>query len=112
MIAHRLSTVSSADVILVMNHGELVEAGPHAELLRQKGLYRQLHDVQAPIATALRGVRNRLLERMLERMAEPEEAVRERLHALADEHASRDRGSPKPVEGELPPLRLVREAEA
>lgn len=111
MIAHRLSTISGADLILVMNNGELVEAGPHRELLRSDGLYRQLHDVQAPVANALRGVKNRLLERMLERMAEPEEAVRERLQALAGQHASLEPPSAKPVDEELPPLRLVREAD-
>jgi ABC-type multidrug transport system fused ATPase/permease subunit len=46
MIAHRLSTVRRADVILVLDRGRLVERGEHGELLRQGGLYRQLHDIQ------------------------------------------------------------------
>jgi ATP-binding cassette subfamily B protein len=46
MIAHRLSTVRDADVILVMNHGELVEHGPHEELLARGGLYSQLYLAQ------------------------------------------------------------------
>lgn len=46
MIAHRLSTIRHADLILVLNHGRLVEHGTHEELLGQEGLYRQLHDAQ------------------------------------------------------------------
>jgi ATP-binding cassette subfamily B protein/subfamily B ATP-binding cassette protein MsbA len=46
LIAHRLSTIRKADVILVMDHGRLVEQGTHEDLLRRGGLYRQLHDMQ------------------------------------------------------------------
>jgi ATP-binding cassette subfamily B protein/subfamily B ATP-binding cassette protein MsbA len=46
MVAHRLSTIRNADKILVLNHGELIEQGPHDELLAKNGLYRQLHDMQ------------------------------------------------------------------
>lgn len=46
MIAHRLSTIRDADLILVVNHGELVEQGTHEELLSNDGLYRQLHNAQ------------------------------------------------------------------
>jgi len=46
MIAHRLSTVRDADLILVMNHGEIVQRGTHDELVAREGLYRQLHDAQ------------------------------------------------------------------
>jgi hypothetical protein len=46
MIAHRLSTIRHADVILVLNQGQLVEQGTHETLLQQGGLYKQLIDLQ------------------------------------------------------------------
>jgi ABC-type multidrug transport system fused ATPase/permease subunit len=47
LIAHRLSTVRRADLILVLDHGQLVERGTHEELLNSGGLYKQLHDLQS-----------------------------------------------------------------
>jgi ATP-binding cassette subfamily B protein len=46
VIAHRLATVRRADMILVMDHGRIVERGTHAELLAQRGLYKEIHDLQ------------------------------------------------------------------
>lgn len=46
VIAHRLSTVQSADQILVLHHGEVRERGTHPELLRRGGLYARLHELQ------------------------------------------------------------------
>jgi ATP-binding cassette subfamily B protein len=46
VIAHRLSTVRDADLILVMEHGHLVERGSHAELMALGGTYRSLVDAQ------------------------------------------------------------------
>ena len=46
VIAHRLSTVIGADVILVMEQGRVVEQGRHADLLAQGGIYAQLHRIQ------------------------------------------------------------------
>lgn len=46
VIAHRLSTVRRADMILVMDKGRIVQQGTHAELLAQGGLYREIHDLQ------------------------------------------------------------------
>ncbi|MCR5798133.1 MAG: ABC transporter ATP-binding protein/permease [Eubacterium sp.] len=44
MIAHRLSTVTNADRIFVLDEGKLVEEGKHEELLKKKGLYHRLFD--------------------------------------------------------------------
>lgn len=46
VIAHRLSTIVNADLILVINKGEIVEKGTHDELLAYNGLYKKLHDIQ------------------------------------------------------------------
>lgn len=46
VIAHRLATVRRADMILVMDKGGIVQQGTHAELLREGGLYKEIHDLQ------------------------------------------------------------------
>jgi ABC-type multidrug transport system fused ATPase/permease subunit len=62
MVAHRLSTISNADRILVLEHGRLVEQGTHDELVQRDGLYKQLWDAQA-------GSRRRTPERALQLQA-------------------------------------------
>ncbi|REK05566.1 MAG: ATP-binding cassette domain-containing protein, partial [Acidobacteria bacterium] len=46
VIAHRISTVTRADRILVLRDGEIVEQGTHAQLLERAGAYKRLHDLQ------------------------------------------------------------------
>ena len=46
IIAHRLSTIENADLILVMDNGNIVESGTHAELLSAQGFYSRLHKIQ------------------------------------------------------------------
>ena len=43
VIAHRLSTVKNADVIMVMDHGRIIERGNHQKLIAEKGKYYQLY---------------------------------------------------------------------
>jgi ATP-binding cassette subfamily B protein/subfamily B ATP-binding cassette protein MsbA len=46
VIAHRLSTIRDADRILVLDGGEVVESGSHAELMESSGLYRDMVELQ------------------------------------------------------------------
>ena len=52
IVAHRLSTIKEADVILVMNNGNIVEQGNHHELLDKKGFYFDLYNSQFPTIEA------------------------------------------------------------
>lgn len=58
VVAHRLSTVQSADQILVLHRGEIRERGTHAELLEIGGLYHRLHELQFVQAGASAGERD------------------------------------------------------
>lgn len=53
VIAHRLSTIRDADLILVMNHGSVIEQGTHQELLDAKGFYADLYNSQFTGAQAV-----------------------------------------------------------
>ena len=46
LVAHRLSTIESADTILVMRNGNIVEQGDHQSLLAKKGFYWELYNSQ------------------------------------------------------------------
>lgn len=48
IVAHRLSTIKNADIILVMNNGDIVEQGSHKELFEKKGFYYTLYNSQFP----------------------------------------------------------------
>ncbi len=51
IIAHRLSTIKNADLILVMNEGNIIEQGTHDELIEQKGFYADLYNSQFQLET-------------------------------------------------------------
>ena len=55
VIAHRLSTVRRADLILVLHQGRIVEQGTHDDLMRLDGYYRRIHDLQLRPADEMRG---------------------------------------------------------
>ena len=46
VIAHRLSTIRNADLILVIQHGDIVEQGTHEELMKKQGFYEKLYNAQ------------------------------------------------------------------
>ena len=53
IIAHRVQTVMNADLILVLEHGRIVQHGTHDELLAQEGMYRRIYDLQSQIEDEL-----------------------------------------------------------
>ncbi len=46
IVAHRLSTIRGADMIAVIDGGQIVETGTHSSLMQKGGLYKKLHDLQ------------------------------------------------------------------
>ena len=53
IIAHRVQSVMNADLILVLDHGRIVQRGKHEDLLEQAGIYRQIYDIQTKIEEEL-----------------------------------------------------------
>jgi ATP-binding cassette subfamily B protein len=53
VIAHRIQSVMQADLILVMDKGEIVQAGVHDDLVNQEGIYRQIYEIQTRIENEL-----------------------------------------------------------
>ncbi len=51
VIAHRFSTIQSADVIFVLKDGKIVQRGKHEELLKSGGLYAELYGLQCARST-------------------------------------------------------------
>ena len=52
IISHRISTLMEADLILVIENGQVSQLGTHEELIRNDGLYRRIYDIQANITQA------------------------------------------------------------
>ena len=50
IVAHRLSTIQEADLILVMKDGNIIEQGRHRELLEKKGFYAHLYESQFAVS--------------------------------------------------------------
>ena len=46
IVSHRITTLMSADNIMVLQQGEIEEMGTHAELIGQQGIYRRIYDIQ------------------------------------------------------------------
>jgi ATP-binding cassette, subfamily B, bacterial len=53
VIAHRIQSLMNADLILVLEHGSIVQQGRHEELITQEGIYRQVFDLQTRIEDEL-----------------------------------------------------------
>ncbi len=55
IIAHRITSISKADKILVLDRGRVREIGTHAELLQKNGIYKRVYDLQASVEEELGG---------------------------------------------------------
>jgi ABC-type multidrug transport system ATPase subunit len=74
IIAHRIQSVMNADLILVLDKGQIVQKGTHKELLAQEGMYRQIYNIQTRIESELEqeiAETVQLTESMYEHIVEP-----------------------------------------
>lgn len=55
IIAHRIQSVMNADLIIVLDKGQIIQMGTHAELLAQEGIYRKIYDIQTRVNEELAG---------------------------------------------------------
>ncbi len=62
IIAHRVQSVMNADLILVLDHGRIVQRGKHEDLLQEPGIYRQIYDIQTKIEAELEKEVSRVVE--------------------------------------------------
>jgi ATP-binding cassette subfamily B protein len=49
IIAHRIQSIMDADLILVMDHGRIVQRGRHEELIREDGIYKKIYEIQSQV---------------------------------------------------------------
>ena len=56
IISHRISTVSEADMIIVMDRGKIVQKGTHNELINTEGLYKRVYEIQSSLDEDLEAI--------------------------------------------------------
>ena len=95
IIAHRLSSVIDCDTILVLDHGRIVERGPHDELLATGGAYASLMAEQAAEAAPVLGAANRTSDRSTQRATTANGSGCAARRTGGDADAAADRGHPQ-----------------
>jgi ATP-binding cassette subfamily B protein len=58
IVSHRLTTLASADRVLVLEDGRIADSGTHEELVSRPGLYRRIWEIQAGLETELEALEN------------------------------------------------------
>ena len=62
IISHRITTLSEADLILVLDKGRLVQSGTHDELIKQPGIYQRVWTLQSMMDEELLNIENKRLD--------------------------------------------------